>query len=302
MRNLNFGLKNLCRSSADGSYSTQASRLRALDLIADQLHDLGFLHLLPSSIKPKHVDALLKLWKHQGLSSSTIKNRLACIRWWSSKVFKPGLIPNSNSHPSLNISPRVYVSNSSKAIDLSFFYSRLHLISDPHIRLSLELQAAFGLRREEALKFQPSFADKGNSIILKGSWCKGGQQREIPFTNPHQRILIDKIFSLVGSYSLIPSHRSYIQHLKVYESQTLRAGLSHLHGLRHRYAQSRYFQLTGWLSPSDGGPSKHSILKSDSLSQQQKLAWVKSDLDARLIVSNELGHHRLNVTSVYLGR
>lgn len=302
MRDLNFGLKNLCRSNCDGSYSTQAARSRALDLFANQLHDLGFRHLLPSSLKPKHVSALLSLWNSQSISTGTIKNRLSFIRWWANKVRKPGVIPNSNSHPSLSISPRVYVSNSSKAIDLSFFYSCLPLISDPHIKLSLELQAAFGLRREEALKFQPSWADKGNSIILKGSWCKGGQQREIPITSSHQRLLLDQVHSLVGSSSLIPSHRSYIQHLRLYHYLTSNVGLLKLHGLRHRYAQSRYHQLTGWLSPADGGPSKSSVLKSSSFSQLQKQAWIKSDSLARLTISNELGHHRLSVTSVYLGK
>ena len=41
--------------------------------------------------------------------------------------------------------------------------------------MSLELQQAFGLRREEAMKFQPSFADQGDHIRLKGSWTKGGK-------------------------------------------------------------------------------------------------------------------------------
>ena len=37
--------------------------------------------------------------------------------------------------------------------------------------------AAFGLRMEEALKFQPRLADKGDYIALKPNWCKGGAQR-----------------------------------------------------------------------------------------------------------------------------
>ena len=47
-------------------------------------------------------------------------------------------------------------------------------------RLSLRLQAAFGLRREESIKIVPSWADRGNSLALKDSWTKGGRQREIP--------------------------------------------------------------------------------------------------------------------------
>ena len=41
--------------------------------------------------------------------------------------------------------------------------------------MSLELQRAFGLRREEAMKFQPSYADQKDHITLKASWTKGGR-------------------------------------------------------------------------------------------------------------------------------
>lgn len=300
MRDLNFALKNLCESNRDGSRSTQAARSRALDLIASQLESLNFLHLSPNGLKPKHINALLKLWKHQAISIGTIKNRLSYLRWWANKIGKHNIIPNSNS--SLNIPNRCFVSNISKATDYSSFLIVLDSISDPHIKLSLQLQAAFGLRREESLKFQPSWADHGDRIVLKSSWCKGGKQRSIPITSSHQRLLLDQAHSLVGSSSLIPSHRSYIQQVRLYHYLTSNLGLHKLHGLRHFYAQHRYFLLTGWLSPADGGPSKHSVLISDCLSQEQKLAWIKSDLDARLTISNELGHHRINVTSVYLGK
>ena len=46
--------------------------------------------------------------------------------------------------------------------------------------MSLELQSAFGLRREEAIKFAPRYADKGDHLLLKASWTKGGKARTIP--------------------------------------------------------------------------------------------------------------------------
>jgi integrase len=53
--------------------------------------------------------------------------------------------------------------------------------------MSLELQQAFGLRREEAMNFQPSFADRGDHIMLKASWTKGGKERIIPVRTEAQR-------------------------------------------------------------------------------------------------------------------
>ena len=42
MRDLNYDFKQLCRHNRDGSYATQADREHILDLVADQLHEMGF--------------------------------------------------------------------------------------------------------------------------------------------------------------------------------------------------------------------------------------------------------------------
>src|SRR3984893_6256098 len=59
MRDLNYDLKQLCRHNRDGSYATQADREHILDLIADQLHEIGFRHMQAHSPKPKHVESWL---------------------------------------------------------------------------------------------------------------------------------------------------------------------------------------------------------------------------------------------------
>ncbi len=168
----------------------------------------------------------------------------------------------------------------------------LDKIQDPHIRMSLELQQAFGLRREEAIKFRPGFADQGDHIHLKASWTKGGKSRTIPIRTNDQRNLLDRIRKQVGSGSLIPQDRSYVQQLRVYERLTANAGLSRMHGLRHAYAQNRYEELTGWKSPAAGGP----ITK--ALSQEER----ECDRQARLIISRELGHERPQIVAIYCNR
>ena len=60
------------------------------------------------------------------------------------------------------IPDRRFVTNQSKAKDLT--QTQLSKVKDEHVRMSLELQKAFGLRREEAIKFIPSYADKGDHI------------------------------------------------------------------------------------------------------------------------------------------
>jgi site-specific recombinase XerC len=287
MDDLTYTLRQLCQRNRDGSLATQADRMRSLSLMARQLREAGFRQLRAVSLKGKHVDVLLQRWKAEGLSIGTIKNRMAHLRWWAGKVGKAGILPADNTQ--LGIPDRRYVTNFSKARMLG---ADLERVTDAHVRMSLQLQAAFGLRREESIKFRPGMADQGDRIALQGSWTKGGRERTIPITTPEQRAVLDEAKRLAGAGSLIPEHKSYIEQRNVYDGQCKRAGLSRLHGLRHRYAQTRYEALTGWQAPAAGGPS------TKELTPEQRAR----DALARQIVSRELGHERAQVTAIYLGR
>ena len=65
-------------------------------------------------------------------------------------------------------------------------------ITDPHVRMSLRLQAAFGLRREESIKFNLAMPTVATTLAIKGSWAKGGRDRTVPITTPEQRTVLDK--------------------------------------------------------------------------------------------------------------
>ena len=288
MRGLNHQLKQLCRHNREGSFGTQVQRERELTLMANQLHGLGYRGMNSHSLKPKHVEALVRHWLESDVAAGTIKNRMAAFRWWARKVNRQNVVARSNDH--YGIPNRIFITNTNKAKSVS--EADLAKVGDEHVRMSLELQQAFGLRREEAIKFIPVYADQGDHLVLKPSWTKGGKARTIPIRTPEQRELLKHAHRLAGRGSLIPSSRKYVQQLRIYEGHTLRAGLSRMHGLRHAYAQRRYEELTGWKPPAAGGPP------SRLLSREQR----DQDLEARLIISRELGHEREQITSVYLGR
>ena len=288
MRALNYQLRQICLKNRDGSYATQAQRLWLLSRIANQLHELRYRQLEADSLKPKHVEALTQHWLAEELAIATIKNRMAALRWWAMKVNRQNVIARTNDH--YGIFDRVFVTNESKAQTL--IAEQLVKVRDEHVRMSLELQAAFGLRREEAIKFIPTYADRKDTLVLKDTWTKGGKAREIPIRTAEQREVLDRVHRLAGRGSLIPAGRNYVQQLRVYEGHTARAGLSKLHGLRHAYAQQRYQDLTGWPCPAADGPG------SNALTPAQKV----QDTEARLIISHELGHVREGVTAIYLGR
>ena len=152
MRDLNYQLKQLCRRNKDGSFSTQRDRERLLTQIADQLHALGYRHMSAQSLKPKHVEALVKHWQEEGLSAGAMKNRMAAIRWWAQKVDRQNVVARFNDH--YGIPNRQFVVHTSKARTLG--QQDLDRVRDPRVRMSLELQQAFALRREEAIKFSPT--------------------------------------------------------------------------------------------------------------------------------------------------
>jgi hypothetical protein len=233
------------------------------------------------------VQALVTYWQEQGLSIGTIKNRMAAIRWWAGKINRQSAVARTNDF--YGIGMRQLVGTGSKARDLP--HEQLNRITDPFVRLSLELQRAFGLRREEAIKFRPSYADRDDHLQLKASWTKGGKERIVPIRNAEQREVLHRVWQLARNGALIPAERSFIQQLRVYVRQTMNAGLSKMHGLRHAYAQRRYLELTGRLCPAAGGPKVRSLTADDRL----------VDREAREIISRELGHERQQIVSVYCG-
>jgi hypothetical protein len=285
MQDLNYELKQLCARNRDGSFATQANRERILTLIANQLREMGFVNMRAHSLKARHVEALVQRWLAEGLSAGTLKNRMATLRWWAEKIGKPNVVAKSNE--TYGIPDRRYVTNVSKARQLTS--GDLAQVSDPYTRMSLQLQAAFGLRRKESIKIQPTWADRGDMLMLKASWGKGKRAREIPIRNAEQRRVLDEVKRFAGKGSLIPVEMSYVEQLRRFEYQCDRAGIHRVHGHRHQYAQERYRELTGWSAPAAGGP------RSRELTREQKTL----DREARLTITGELGHAREQVTAIY---
>jgi hypothetical protein len=289
MRDLNYSLKQLCRRNRDGSFATQADRERILDLVADQLDEMGFHHMDAQSLKPKHVERLVERWLAENLLPGTIKNRMTQLRWWAEKVGKQNVVARTNA--AYGIPDRVYVTNQSKAKALDV--DHLAQIRDPYVRMSLRLQAELGLRREESIKIVPKWADRGDRLVLKDSWCKGGREREIPILRLEQRQAIDEAKALANGKSLVaPDYATYAKYLKHFRYECERVGIHGVHGHRHFYAQARYQELVGWACPARGGPTRK------QLTPKQRAI----DREVREQISREMGHGRRQIVAVYCGR
>ncbi len=305
MRDLNYHIHSICLRNSDGSMATKSNRHDMLQQAANDLHGLGFKRIRhPQNLKPKHIYALLKKWDSsektgKPIAVGTIKNRMTALRWLAEKIGNPGLIKAKNSDYGIENRSFVGVDKS-----IEFTKQQLGRISDRHAYYSACLQREFGLRREEAIKFSVGYADKGEHISLKPSWCKGGRGRDIPVVHQSQRDLLNAIRSEIGTGSLIPNQLKYINQLNVYVREMGSVGLGKTHGARHAYAQRRYTELSkeittrntgteseGFLPPAKGGLNPRHLNEFDKC----------IDRAAREILSLELGHFRIQIVANYLG-
>jgi hypothetical protein len=253
---------------------------------AEELVGLGYRLNHIQGLKPKHILVVVKHWQQKSLAVGTIKNRLSALRRLCEKINKATIIPTNDQ---LQVGRRQYIPTYNRAL----FNPDFSNISNRSILVSLQLQRLFGLRREESLKIKPHLADKGDHLELLPFWCKGGRGRFVPIHTAEQRHWLEEAKMQAGKLgnSLIPPTKTYIRHRYVYDKQVVRAGLRNLHGLRHAYAQQRYKELTGWEAPINGGPT------STELSSAQKAI----DQQVRLILTEELGHSRLQIVRQYCG-
>lgn len=294
MGTMRYELRCICKANRDGSFATQQDRLSMLVQAADYLEQCGFRQLTPSSLKAKHVNALVAYYKqsitNKTLSIATVKNRLSALRWLLDKVNKSHLLPKDNAW--VGIGRRCYQKSVTDNKAQSLTAVKANLVNDRAVYLGLCLQEAFGLRREECIKFNAAYADQGDHVRLKASWTKGGRARVIPIRTQAQRDLLNEVSAFAGNASLIPSHKTYIEQRRHYDYVVKRAGLNNMHGLRHGYAQERYRELAQFEPPIAGGKTAKEYMPFER----------ERDLMARGIITEELGHGRLSVTSQYLGR
>ncbi len=277
-------LYQVLQKDHENSFATRHDRTQILFRIVDELFDLGYKFSSVYKLKEKHVVELTKHWQEKSLKVSTIKNRLSVLRRLAVLMDKP-FVP---SNTTLQVGSRYAQPVKNRAIvnpDIS-------KITDPYVRVSLELQRHFGLRREESLKIKPHLADQEYKLVLLGSWCKGNRNREVPIRTAEQRRWLDeaKLLAWNVNRSLIPESKTYIQHRYVYDKQ-LRNSNIRSHGFRHGYAQRRYKELTGWDAPIAGGPDPRTF------NYEQR----RQDTLARMILTEELGHGRIQIVKNYCG-
>ncbi len=178
------------------------------------------------------------------------------------------------------------------------------------LRLQIELQREAGLRFKESALFNGHELHRDGSLdIEKGT--KGGQLRIFKATDPMKE-LVDYVKDFRKEYglskSLIPDQYDFKQWrdfayntVKTFNNENNAS--YNFHANRHSYAQQKYQSLTNTLPPVKSGCTKQEQIKYIADKNNITVEQAKElDVNSRMQISEELGHHRIDITNYYLGK
>ncbi|MCK9608448.1 MAG: integrase domain-containing protein [Methylomonas sp.] len=201
------------------------------------------------------------------------------------------------------IPKRCYIPESSKAMPQSQHDQLQTSVDDKRIAVLLNLQRTLGLRFKESALLDAQKAlrqaqREGRITVFSGT--KGGKRRHVPVSAEAMEAL-KTAATLQDGPSMVPANLRYVDFRDHCYSQAQQQPFQ-FHGQRHHYAQQRYETLTGVPAPINT-----SIAVSDWHSYMATrlnidlTAAEALDQRARSILSQELGHERLEVVRVYIG-
>ena len=233
-----------------------------------------------SNISQKHIFAYLKYMQSRGLSASTIKTELAAIRFFHDNM--PYTKEELPTNDELNLKKRIFggVDRTWTAREFNLMLATAMESGRKDYVAILTLARYAGLRLEECFRIDTNDAKNAldtSKLFVKG---KGGLTRYVPINESIRIALRDMINITPTAQKLFvpPWDKTHLamkrlQCFIAYHRKEFTENNITFHGLRHKFAHEQYekFIQTGL-----------------------------SDFAARKKVSELLGHHRDDVTRIYL--
>jgi len=281
------------------SHQTHNKRTQVLFASFRELRELGYKLDDPANLKPKHIEALVKLWEKEGQSPSTIQNKISVFRIFTRWIGKEGMIRSAESLVQTpGAATRSYVVTEPKGwTPKGVSTSVIDQVENFDARVGMQLRVClvFGLRMQEAIELKPHRVDKGDYMVVSDG-TKGGRARVVPINTQGKRDLLEQCKKLVGfaknaymgdpENSLAQNKRRFYYLMEKFGITKEDLGVT-AHGLRHEYVNGRYEQLAGDKSPVEGGT----------------VARKNPELDhaVRTVIAEEVGHTRPSIVSCYSG-
>ncbi|MDA8335091.1 MAG: tyrosine-type recombinase/integrase [Peptococcaceae bacterium] len=241
------------------------------------------------NIQQKHVDSFVSNKLEQGISAKTIKTDLSGIRFWHDQIsaakyqLDRGLAGNQKYH--LDKTPQGGVARAWTQSQYEAMKDTAHKLDRENVSAAFVLVRYDGLRVHEITRIDYATAKKAVDTGTLHIIGKGGKERDIPLSEQGKSVLIEamgkakpgqKLFISKGqkTHQAIKAVQDFIRrHRGQIEGGLGTRKKITIHGLRHLFAQGLYHKL-------------------------RKEGY--SDKEARLLVSQRLGHERDEVTEIYL--
>lgn len=243
------------------------------------------------NITPQTLQDYAQHMQEKGLATSTIQNCISAVNSVL-KIASGGRWQSVRAVTDLNVEKRSNVRTDAPARYSQF--KELQSKLDPRQAALIGLCREFGLREKEAsllnAKQALSEALQTHTISVEFG-TKGGQPRTVPVFYTQQIEALKTAADLQGpARNLIPEGMKWTEfrnaNIRPIQREAAAMGVKGLHTFRAAYACERYEKLTGCPAPCVAG---------------HMVADREVDLAARRQISEELGHHRVDVLSSYVG-
>lgn len=297
------------------SYETQEDRRQFLFRTFEFLRmnpDRSF-RLDPRSFSGRHMELLFQHYEQRArdgtLGASSMQKYHSHLSTFASWIGKPQLVKPIGSYVSdARLYSRSYVATESKSwrnqgVDTDQVIDAIAAY-DEHAAAAVELMHCFGLRFKEAVMFRPHVdvvqaeqagmpTEDASHYLRLHRGTKGGRLRHVPVDTPARIAAIERArrVALNDNDSISNPKRTLEQAIGHLRYVMEKFGLTKRklgvtpHGLRHQFAADEYRELTGEAPPVEGGPA----------------VPRPAAQTARLAISQQLGHARVQITNAYLG-
>lgn len=278
-KNLEVQFNKLFRHINVGSFKTRERYGKAFKRFMVFLAKEYHLQKL-ANISEKHIIAYTKYMQGKGLSASTVKTELAAIRFFHDNMpYTRNKLPENSQ---LNLKRRKF-GGVDRTWSMKEFNAMVGIAMENNhndYAAIFTLARYAGLRLEECLRIDTNNAQKAietGKLFVKG---KGGLTRYVPI-NESIKITLRNILKIAPKGQKLfvaPDDKTHLamKRLQCFISYHRRAFTEKritFHGLRHTYAHEKYDEYIG---------------------------QGYSEYQSRKKVSELLGHHRDEVTKIYL--
>ena len=278
-KNLESQFEKLFRHIKVGSFKTRERYAKAFKRFMVFLAEKYHLQKL-SNISQKHILSYLEYMQKKGLAASTVKTELAAIRFFHDNM--PYTRNELPSNKRLQLAKRSFGGVDRTWTNREFNIMVGIAIENNHNDFAsiMTLARYAGLRLEECFRIDTNDARKAlevGRLFVKG---KGGLTRYVPINESIRVVLRNALGTTpIGQKLFVrPNDKTHLamkrlQCFIAYHRKSFTNRRITFHGLRHTYAHEQY---------------------------EKFIQQGYSDYKARKKVSELLGHHRDDVTRIYL--